>query len=283
MSAFDVYQASYKALSPEHRDLIGVDLIDEVRELFLMVRDLSGTYPITLRKALEWIDKKVSDDRYYEYIKKFYTRFTKENIWFTESTILDNKNKMFMRKKNLDNRLDVYFSIQGFEFWCMSQKTPKARAIQAYFSNMVHMHNNILHEENKNLRDENEKLNNASLISKKIAMFSEQLFRVDSELKKLKEIYDMKEIEKGSVYFIREVDSDRGFKIGFTTCDINDRLGQLQTGSKQELECYRSVNKQEPSKYEKFLHDCFDSKHIRGEWYDLTVTEVDNFVAFLKS
>ena len=57
----------------------------------------------------------------------------------------------------------------------------------------------------------------------------------------------------------------------------------ILTGSKQKLECYRSVNKQDSRKYEKFLHDCFDSKHIHSEWYDLTVAEVDDFVDFLGS
>jgi hypothetical protein len=114
-------------------------------------------------------------------------------------------------------------------------------------------------------------------------MFSEQIFRVDSELKKLKDIYEMKEAQKGKVYFIHEVGSEKGFKIGFTRLELEERLSEFQTGNLKELKVHKWVSYQECQKLEKHLHECFAEKHIRGEWYDLTLGEVEEIVKFLES
>ena len=55
-------------------------------------------------------------------------------------------------------------------------------------------------------------------------------------------------------------------KIGFTE-DIYKRLKQLQTGNPYELKLLHLIDNISPQ-LESFVHDFFESAHIKNEWYD---------------
>ena len=83
------------------------------------------------------------------------------------------------------------------------------------------------------------------------------------------------------VYFIHMENSSL-FKIGFTACNVNSRLKALQTGCPYRLSIYETVTCTTPAVLEKHLHECFSPRHVRGEWYNMTKTEIDDLVKFLR-
>jgi hypothetical protein len=283
MSIIDVFQVSYEQLSSEQQELLKGEILKEIKEEFLLIHDIDGGYPISLKKALGWIGKKYNNKQYQQKKDNWKRSFLAKNPFFERAWNPKDPGKMYTEKKERSLR-DIYFSIKGFEYWCMTQNTPKANAIKAYFTNTIHNYHQEIKKENQNLKKENKDLKqkvDLDFVTQKFRMFSEQIFRVDSELKKLKEIYEMKESQKGKVYFIHEVGSEKGFKIGFTRRELGERLAELQTGSLRDLEVHRWIPYQDCQKFEKHMHDCFAEKHIRGEWYDLTSDAVESLVEFL--
>jgi phage anti-repressor protein len=80
----------------------------------------------------------------------------------------------------------------------------------------------------------------------------------------------------GVVYFIRSGILDI-FKIGFTRGDPMVRLGKLQVGNHNDLTIYRTIHSSEPAVLENKLHVIFKDNVIRGEWYNITVDDIDAF------
>ncbi len=81
------------------------------------------------------------------------------------------------------------------------------------------------------------------------------------------------EKEFGIVYFVyAEVENKLRVKIGVTT-DLQKRFSALRTGSPIKLELGLGIIVQNPRSFEKSLHRRFASKRIRGEWFDITMTE----------
>ena len=77
------------------------------------------------------------------------------------------------------------------------------------------------------------------------------------------------------VYIIENQDSG-AIKIGVAH-NVEKRIKQLQTGSVSELNLiYRSNICSNAFEVEKFMHDKFNNRHIRGEWYNVGKTEVIN-------
>lgn len=77
------------------------------------------------------------------------------------------------------------------------------------------------------------------------------------------------------VYIIENQDNG-AIKIGVAQ-NVEKRLKQLQTGSVSELEMvYRSILCSNAFEVEKFMHEKFKDKHIRGEWFNLDKTIVIN-------
>jgi hypothetical protein len=60
--------------------------------------------------------------------------------------------------------------------------------------------------------------------------------------------------------------NDYAVKIGFTE-DIHKRLKQLQTGNPYELKLLHLIDDINPQ-LESFVHEFFESKLIKNEWYD---------------
>ena len=299
MSIIDVLHSAGSILDPNERKIIGEKILEEIHEEFILIHEIDGSYPITLKQAYKWIGNE--QEKYakakenfkanYLYIIKNRKNLKECDSMFDQATHEKELFKDYYIKKE-GRAEEIYFSIKGLQIFCMVQRTPKSNMIKKYFSNIIYNYHQNLKKQNQNLKKKNQNLKkqnedlkqkvNLDFVTQKFQMFSEQIFRVDSELKKLKDIYEMKESQKGKVYFIHEVGSEQGFKIGFTMRELDGRLSELQTGSLRELKVHKWVPYQECQKLEKYLHDCFDTKHIRGEWYDLTLTEVNDLAKFLE-
>ncbi len=72
------------------------------------------------------------------------------------------------------------------------------------------------------------------------------------------------------VYFIR---SGEFVKIGISD-DPTDRMAELQVGNPVTLALEASVQTLTPWLDEDVLHDRFDSKRVRGEWFRLSTATV---------
>lgn len=77
----------------------------------------------------------------------------------------------------------------------------------------------------------------------------------------------------GWVYFIS--DGNGNMKIGFTAADPTERLRALQTGSAVKLRIEGVVHGS-PEK-ERLLHRKFADRRREGEWFQLSVSDVQNF------
>lgn len=77
------------------------------------------------------------------------------------------------------------------------------------------------------------------------------------------------------VYFIHEKSNNNCFKIGKTENHPADRMEQLQTGNPRKLVIYRWIQIPDHSTAEEYLHIRFKEYHIRGEWFNVTLDQID--------
>lgn len=77
------------------------------------------------------------------------------------------------------------------------------------------------------------------------------------------------------IYFIHEEGSDNCFKMGKTENHPIDRANQLQTGNPRKLLVYRFVEIGDHSTAELYLHCKYQDFHVRGEWYNISRSVVD--------
>jgi len=73
----------------------------------------------------------------------------------------------------------------------------------------------------------------------------------------------------GFVYFIQD-ERNSFFKIGSTTDSAELRLQQLQVGNPRELRVFGAIECDDPVEKEKEIQDIWDSKCVRGEWFDFS-------------
>lgn len=83
--------------------------------------------------------------------------------------------------------------------------------------------------------------------------------------------------KKGYVYLIGNWDTPNFYKIGVTRGDIKKRIKELQTGNPSELWHVEYHETDYPFFVEKQLHFKFREKHVEGEWFELTISEMLNF------
>ena len=83
----------------------------------------------------------------------------------------------------------------------------------------------------------------------------------------------LKNIENGVVYFIYMENNLSMFKIGYST-NLNKRLESLQIGNPFLLCVYKTIENVS-RKIETHLHQFFSDKHIRGEWFAITLDMID--------
>ena len=81
------------------------------------------------------------------------------------------------------------------------------------------------------------------------------------------------------VYFIFN-SLTKNFKIGKTK-SIERRLKQLQTGNEIKLEVTRQIEYENPE-IEKYLHEYYADRRLHGEWFDVTLEEIDYIIDLIK-
>ena len=82
-----------------------------------------------------------------------------------------------------------------------------------------------------------------------------------------------KDEDFGIVYFVAaSVEGKMRLKIGVTK-NIKHRFSSLQTGSPIELRLGFGLLVQKPAAVEWALHKHFRDRKIKGEWFDVTITE----------
>jgi len=80
----------------------------------------------------------------------------------------------------------------------------------------------------------------------------------------------------GNIYLV----SDGVFtKIGATTYNIKKRLNELQVGNASKLLILGSYPANRKLSVERYLHNIFSEKRIRGEWFDLSQSEIHKILA----
>jgi hypothetical protein len=87
------------------------------------------------------------------------------------------------------------------------------------------------------------------------------------------------------VYIIQEGNSNF-YKIGQTISSVELRKSALQTGNKIKLYVVKVFECNNSKKLEKSLHEYFKEKHIMGEWFELSVDDInmlDEIVNTVKS
>lgn len=88
-----------------------------------------------------------------------------------------------------------------------------------------------------------------------------------------------KEKEKTSPGYVYLILSDTGhFKIGKAR-NIDNRILQLETGLPVTVQLVGSFQSNYYSKAEKHIHNYFSEKHIKGEWFDLSKQDIEEFCA----
>ena len=113
--------------------------------------------------------------------------------------------------------------------------------------------------------------------------------RIDEQLKelkaKIKQIEDNKKTFKekeyeiqhiGYVYLIKLGDS---YKIGITK-NTEERFKQFEF-MPFELKIIKTAKVKEYDKVEKFLHEQYSSKRIKGEWFNLSQEDIQNIIDYL--
>lgn len=75
-----------------------------------------------------------------------------------------------------------------------------------------------------------------------------------------------------AIYFVTERTNET-IKIGVST-QIIRRVAQLQTGNSNELELMGWITPSEDYKMEKFLHQKYARKKVRGEWFAISQDDV---------
>ena len=84
----------------------------------------------------------------------------------------------------------------------------------------------------------------------------------------------------GYIYLITELDREKEYKIGVTkNKNLCKRLSQLQTGNSSELFIIKSYKSKHPFKLEKWLHRHYSDKHKLNEWYELEMSDVEEFTS----
>ena len=81
--------------------------------------------------------------------------------------------------------------------------------------------------------------------------------------------------DKGFIYLI--YDNSKGYKIGCTKNDPRKRLVQLQVGNINKLTLIHSQVSNTMLETEQHWHKVFKHKRVKGEWFNLTEKEINQF------
>lgn len=70
------------------------------------------------------------------------------------------------------------------------------------------------------------------------------------------------------------------FKIGYTKNSVEKRVKQLQTGSSEEITIKQVFETKHGMKVERALHSVLSHKRIIGEFFDLSLEDLNNFLIY---
>ena len=80
------------------------------------------------------------------------------------------------------------------------------------------------------------------------------------------------------IYLISsEINNDTLYKIGITKRDVSERIKELKTGNAAELSIVNIFESKWAFKIETNLHESYQNKNVRREWFRLNKEDVDNF------
>lgn len=85
----------------------------------------------------------------------------------------------------------------------------------------------------------------------------------------------------GYIYLIEAVgDYDTKYKIGFSKNDetLKRRLKAIQTGNPNKCSICEKFNSEHGRKVETSLHNLYSNKRKEGEWFELELSDVTNFM-----
>jgi len=78
--------------------------------------------------------------------------------------------------------------------------------------------------------------------------------------------------------FVYLIKSDENlYKIGYSK-NVNKRLKQLKTANPNNLQIVETYKSAFPRKLENYLHNIFKHKRVSGEWFDLDISDINNFL-----
>ena len=81
------------------------------------------------------------------------------------------------------------------------------------------------------------------------------------------------------IYIIEN--SDNHYKIGYSK-NPKKRIKQLNTGNSTDLKIVKLYETKYDSKIEAYLKNYFKPKLIKGEWFELTLEDIDNIENIVK-
>lgn len=86
------------------------------------------------------------------------------------------------------------------------------------------------------------------------------------------------EIQKGCVYFFKHVGLSP-IKIGYSENESPlGRFNEFKTYAPFGVECLGFITTSSPNSLERELHKRFSAKRLEGEWFDITIEEVNNVI-----
>ena len=126
-------------------------------------------------------------------------------------------------------------------------------------------------EEQHQLKEENRLRKEAQLATDREAR---EIQQIEIQKKKTKH-YERVQEGFGHIYVIAAANGL--FKIGLTTTTVEKRLYSLETMSPVPLTLIHSIESDQVRSVERLVHEKFDEKRKRGEWFELSHDDVNWF------
>ena len=79
------------------------------------------------------------------------------------------------------------------------------------------------------------------------------------------------------VYLLGDWEKEGCYKIGVTRGSVENRIKKLQTGNAGEIYLVNKYKTKHPFLMENMLHNWYQGKRIKNEWFELTPEEVIGF------
>lgn len=257
-------------LQEDEKDTIIQDFINGISGEW---NEMTGDNFIHLEDAINWVtdyilSKEQLRNKYNSEKKKImkeeYPFFERGTHWCT-----------YTPKK--EKKPQLYLTLEGFTYWAMGSNTPKSFLIRYWISRQHVRRISPSHVKCSPIK----KRKRDNVVETPPRKNKEKVFQPVKHFVLEQALMELEEIrtKNTEVYFIWDGEA---MKIGLTTKGANKRIKQLQTGNSKNLEIFRTVKTDNPFVLERFLHDVFGERRVRGEWFSVSSEEVSSLVRFLK-